>query len=403
MSASDETNTATFVEDRTAQPPRVEVMRHVRDLLRRGAVKPGEPIPSERSLARELKVHRATVRRALAVLEEEGLFRTRANGEKVVRGEIEAARGAIGTAVAVFMPDITDPERARRHTQSGWAEVIGQGAIAALRRSGGPAMILPPDQLDRPTFDQFRIAPPAGVIVADLIREQALLDRFAETAGDLPCPVVVYGGHPRWAGVDRIASDHAHGCAGLYDFLWRRGRRRILLLMPATAHDTRYWIEQRIAGYEQATLDHGSAYQRIVHLPPGAHSSWRPDGFEQAARFMLGHLAEHLTGPEPADAIMCASDGNVFAVAAACRLLRREPDRDIEIVGYDNYWRDAVEQKHDPYRPPATVDKRNETIGAEMVRLLQQRMAGRLDPDPQVRIVEPQLVVTDQPDRKGGS
>ncbi len=377
--------------------PQVAVQRHVWSLLRSGAVKPGERVPSERMLARELRVHRDTVRRAMATLDAEGLFRTHAKGHRVVKPDESFARNAVQSTIAVLMPDVSRHDGKLMHTQSGWAEVMGQGVLRALRGFGRSTMILPPQQVNESLFAQFRAAPPAGLIVADLATHHEALDRMTDLAADLPCPFVVYGGHPRWKLLDRVVTDHAVGSKTLYTHLWQRQRRRILFAMPQPNPQTQYWIEQRLAGYEQANQACGSDYRTVVELAPGHNPSWRADGFEDEVRRLLGHLAEHLVGPHRADAIMWPSDGGVFAVAAACRKLHLEPGRDIDIVGYDNYWRDAAERQFDPYQPPATVDKCNGRIGEQMVALLEDRLSGRVGPEPQVRNVPPLLVLTESP------
>jgi DNA-binding LacI/PurR family transcriptional regulator len=327
------------------------------------------------------------------MLEEENLLRARPNGEWVVQPhDPETVHPAARGSVAVFMPDVPEPG----HTQSGWAEVVGQGAIAVLRRSAGSAMVLAPPRFNDQTLDQFRKGPPAGVVIADLVRDRQELDDLAAMTADLPCPVVVYGGHPRWNSFDRIVSDHAHGCAALYRFLWQRGRRRILLLMPEPDPATQHWVDQRIVGYDRVVHESAAAYHKLVRVPPGPNATHRADGFDDAARHLLGYLGEYVTGPDAADAVMCASDGQVFAAAAACRKINIEPGRDLDIVGYDNYWQDNPERQFEPYQPPATVDKQNHRIGEQMVQLLRDRIEGRLDVSPCVRIVEPELIVTQE-------
>lgn len=374
--------------------PRKMVIRNVRELHRSGAVSVGEPIPSERELARTLGFHRVTVRRALAVLEEEGFLRLRETGERVVCDAAQAGQKALQTLVAVLMPELPDGDHTHGHVQSGWVEVIGQGAIRALRRAGRRVMILPPDEVDGALLTELRTAAPAGLVIPEILGDGSRMDRVARVAAELPCPVVAYGDHPRWARVDRVTSDHASGCAALFRFLWQRGRRRLLLTMPVSTPENEYWVEQRIVGYERAATEACAGYRRVVRLPePPTHATWQPEGFAEMVAFHLGHLAEHLVGPEAPDAILCPSDGQVPILAAACRKLHRAPGRDLDIVGYDNYLQDLVEHRLDPYEPPATVDKRNEEIGATMVELLQERLAGSLPDTPQLRIVEPKLIV----------
>lgn len=57
-----------------------------------------------------------------------------------------------------------------------------------------------------------------------------------------------------------------------------------------------------------------------------------------------------------------------------------------------NYFLDCLERTLDPYRPPVTVDRRNELIGQTLVELVEARRAGRLPPEPQVRRIQPELI-----------
>src|SRR5690606_6418431 len=54
--------------------PRARTLRALRGLIEDGQLPPGEPLPSERELARRLKVSRTTLRWALTALADEGLI-----------------------------------------------------------------------------------------------------------------------------------------------------------------------------------------------------------------------------------------------------------------------------------------------------------------------------------------
>jgi DNA-binding LacI/PurR family transcriptional regulator len=92
---------------------------------------------------------------------------------------------------------------------------------------------------------------------------------------------------------------------------------------------------------------------------------------------------------------MLSSDGPVRYAAAACRALGLEPNRDIVLTGYDNYWAGSEEARFEPATPMATVDKRNLKMGEELVRLWWERNQGQLPPEPQTRRIQPELVVVD--------
>ena len=91
---------------------------------------------------------------------------------------------------------------------------------------------------------------------------------------------------------------------------------------------------------------------------------------------------------------MAPSDGLIFPLAAACRLCGRQVHEDVALVGYDNYWAESPERSFDPTVPLVTVDKQNRRMGEELVRLLVDRSQGKLPAEPQDRLVQPELVVT---------
>jgi GntR family transcriptional regulator len=77
-----------------ALPKYVQVADHIRDLILRGELPPGEEIPSERRIVEEWRVSRPTATRALAVLRAEGLVEARQGSGTFVREQPTLARRA---------------------------------------------------------------------------------------------------------------------------------------------------------------------------------------------------------------------------------------------------------------------------------------------------------------------
>jgi DNA-binding LacI/PurR family transcriptional regulator len=133
----------------------------------------------------------------------------------------------------------------------------------------------------------------------------------------------------------------------------------------------------------------------ILELPL-IHAPSEPDDteakFEVTVRHKMKYLAEYLGNGKGCDAILDSSDGEVPATAAACRKLGYEPNLDVLIAGYDNYWSDVHERMFELAGPIVTMDKLNWQMGMEMVNLLLARAEGRLKTEPQLRWITPALV-----------
>jgi DNA-binding LacI/PurR family transcriptional regulator len=119
---------------------------------------------------------------------------------------------------------------------------------------------------------------------------------------------------------------------------------------------------------------------RVLRVPTVVASGDSRAQWDAQVRMFAGYLLEHLQTPQPVDAIIAASDAEVPIVAAACRLLGRIPNQDVAMAGYDNSWADYETTQWEPAPPLVTVDKNNRVVGAELIKLLQERVAGNCRP-----------------------
>jgi GntR family transcriptional regulator len=74
-------------------PPEVQLVRTIRSAIGAGLLDAGEPMPTVRQLAVELRVGANSVSRAYAELERQGVLATRAGVGTVVRARPEDIRG----------------------------------------------------------------------------------------------------------------------------------------------------------------------------------------------------------------------------------------------------------------------------------------------------------------------
>ena len=134
--------------------PRARTLRALREWIRHGVLKHGETIPTERALSRKLKVGRATVSRALQVLQDEGLLRQVTPRTRMVSEPNASGRRLVRRAVVVLWSSInldTQP------VMGGWSETIVKGLLSGIRDAGLHALALNPDT----------VLPPSGL--ADMV------------------------------------------------------------------------------------------------------------------------------------------------------------------------------------------------------------------------------------------
>ena len=379
-----------------SERPQARVIRSLRQWIEDGAYDGGQPLPSEQKLSEQLGVSRGTVRRALAILDEEGMLQQRNGRARVVAsqsngGPVEATRGGLmRNSIAVLTPY---REPVAGHHQDGWVEFIAQGTQNAIRAAGLHAVVLHPDLLRGGEVQTLIADRPRGVIISDLLGPISHTVALVEALREGEVPAVVYSGAPEFDACDRVVSDHEAGAYELTRFLIGRGRTRILPVWSSPG--TAYWFIGRRRGYERAMLEAGlPAFSPVIVPPMTLLAEAGQTKFESSVRYIGGHLIEHLTGPNRADALMCATDRDVFGTAAACRLFGLQPNTDVDLVGYDNYWRECEERAVESTVPLATVDKCNRELGAALVQLLMERIQGALPDEPQCREVTPRLVVT---------
>ena len=379
---------------------RGRVMRKVRSWLDEGLIEPGQPLPSERQIAARLQVNRKTVRRALSILDEQGLFRRLDTGVRIVEksGDETPSQELIAQSIVLITQGgLSGTHNSRKREVSGWSIHLPLGILEAATSSGRSLVVYAIPQLDDAALAELISARPAGVLMSldppSPDREMKIVQAI-HRAG---ISVVSFG--PAVNGCDSVDSDHEAGGRMLMEWLLAQGRKRPVCLLPGKPGDHASWEDDRIRGYRQALESEGLGPLPVEWVQELPHADVDYDQFfELSARNLSSHLIGHLTGPDRADAVICVTDGAATQAIAACRLFDLEPHRDVMVVGYDNYWHGLREWKTGRVSPPpaATVDKQNAKIGHTMFSLLVDRIEGRLPDEPQQVKVEPRLVVTEQ-------
>lgn len=144
-------------------PPRVRVLETLRQWIQDGVLAPGERIPSERELSARLGADRATVRRAVDILIDQGVIREHSARTRTVM-PLARPSPLMARTVAILTPYTSDvPE----HRQEGWIEFIDRGVSAELRLADRHALFLHPNILTC-NLDELVQGQPTGSLVTEL-------------------------------------------------------------------------------------------------------------------------------------------------------------------------------------------------------------------------------------------
>jgi DNA-binding LacI/PurR family transcriptional regulator len=205
-----------------------------------------------------------------------------------------------------------------------------------------------------------------GVLLTSLHAEDPLPAKL-EANG---VPTVLGGCPPGLSPVSYVDVDNRSGAREAVGHLIAGGRRRIATI--AGPQDMGVGID-RLAGYREALADAG--------LPEYVEYG----DFGEASAIAA---AERLLAREPElDAVFAASDPMAFgALRILHRRGRRIPD-DVAVIGFDDSSAAAIA---DP--PLSTVHQSLEEMGVEMARLLVSRIRGEAVDEPVV-ILQPHLVL----------
>jgi DNA-binding LacI/PurR family transcriptional regulator/DNA-binding MarR family transcriptional regulator len=389
--------------------PRLSAIRSLRNLIESGALRAGEPIPSERDLARQIRVARTTVRAALTELERIGMIspaRVRARRTVVYRTASDA--GGVMSRTLAMLSDARIETWERQSPSPGWNVYVQLHTAALAHDRGLHVLTLHPDSLGVSDIERLAAQKPLSLVSALYrVGESERGRRILGMCRQRGIVTSVYGESAELSEHDRVGSDHAAGSAELVRFLVSRGRRRILRVWRCEGTDERRgasavqpptWLSQRDEGYDRACAELGLTALKAVRIPTLAFAADMPpkcnaETFGEVVRATAGYLIEAFKGGEKPDGVMVVTDRHAYQVTAALRLLGMTPGVDVEVVGYDHTFEGDPDRAFEASGPVATMDKDNKGIAEALVGLSMDRAAGALPAEPQVRLVTPKLVV----------
>lgn len=361
------------------RPPSAQtlVINRIESDLAAGRLRVGDRLPTVREMAASLGCDPGTVMRAQQDLLARGVVRRegKATRSRLILCEPPTALLA-GTVLL-----ITTHRSGLLPPEPGWSVHEFAGAAEAAAAHGNPILVVAPEALDVGRLRRLRDDGLLGVVAIGE-KMEAARDVIAWAAGN-GLPVAVHA--PLFPDVvcDRADSDHEAGGHLLAAHLLASGRQRLATLWPwgnGRHPDELSWGRSRQAGILRACREAGTAPQRLIVSTPASR--------EQTIRACLDQIGDLIDGPQPVDALLMHSDGDVPWLIEALRRQGVPVHQRVAVAGYDHYWRPT-----DGPGPCASIDKHNRTVGRTLVDLVLQRAAGQLPSAPQLRLVAPELVV----------
>jgi DNA-binding LacI/PurR family transcriptional regulator len=375
------------------EAPRAKALRVLRQWVYDGELAAGEAIPSERELAKRLDVALATVQRALRVLESEGVITKHEGRTRTVRANAANQSGLLSDTV-LLLAESAELKPLLDSQPYGWAGYVARGAFSELSDGAAHTMVLGSRALTPAALERLLHGKPLGVIIPDMTDMMLDVAASARLAADEGVRCVIYGDEPGYEFFDRVAPDHETGSYELARWLMQRGRRKIVTFWQRPLNSS--WAHSRYAGYARAMREAGLEPRPPVIAPMPIMDDLNDDQARAIrTQSVAGSLVSSFIPTPQIDAIMVVSDGEVAAVQGALTMLGKAPNREVEVVGYDNYWEQSSSRNWQTAGPTATVDKDNVNTGRELVRLLFQRINNELPPEPQLRLIRPKLRVLD--------
>jgi len=362
--------------------PRETVKNSIRSWISDGSLKTGSLVPAENLVAEELNISRGTVRTAMDELEVEGILERR-NRRRYVTN-----RGAAPGGMNNLVLFLGAAENVEKFKNTGFLLAIQAGVMDRLAELKKHVISANFDKLEYSELDLLTNLRPEGALVSQEILQSAAGPDILKYLTGRQIPAVLEYTDSRYANYDRVVSNQMLGNYLLTKYAIDSSFKKILCFYPE------YWYNFRHQGYRKAMLEANlTPMPPIAGRPMKKEYSYNEYHFHQAVMLNLGFLYDYFRQYGEADCIFANSDWEVAIIAAACRKLGKNPGKDIFFMGYDNKYMYNPWEKFEDTVPLATIDKHNDELGRALVNTLFERISGKLDDKPILKLIDPELII----------
>jgi len=183
-----------------------------------GEIKPDQQLPPERKQAEELSISRGTVRKARKILEDEGYI-TNTQGKGAVYTPLKDRAASTGEIIAVVVPVHNPFFMSYYRAFENAAEAEGRLVVIKQLDNGNA------DRLKEVLFSLFMKG------IRDIVfwpYDTALDYRYIQRLSGLGMNVVFFDTVHDFSFCDFVSLDNQHAVSSLYDYLEKKGSRKIV-------------------------------------------------------------------------------------------------------------------------------------------------------------------------------
>lgn len=345
------------------------LMEHLKEEILSGKIKAGDKLPSENDLSAAFGVSRHTVRKALAILENEGYVVAR-HGKGTFCSERMVHRLSSHNiaVITTYLSDYIFPR-----VIQGIHKVLTENGYSIILKSTGNSR-----KNEAKALEELLSKPIDGLIIEPsksqiICRHEHLYEQFNKY--EIPY-VFIQGSYPQMLDTPSVLMDDERGGFLLTEHLIKSGRRDIYGIFKADDSQG----AERHKGYVQALQKYGLSYlpERVVYF----HTEDR----KQKPELMMRQFIDN---HEDMDAVVCYNDQIAADVMRTLKLKGRRIPEDVAVTGYDNSMIAS-----DGQIPLTTIAHPQERLGEMAARLILKKLSGGSEDDiPDKVLIEPELII----------
>lgn len=347
----------------------VSLMEELKNKILSGEIRSGEKLPSENELAQEYGISRHTVRKALAILANDGYITTEHGKGTFCSDRMAHRKNSKNIAViTTYISDYIFPRLIqgmdRVLTEQGYSIILKNTGNSRQKEAQCLEDILNKD------VDGLIIEPSKSQILCRNMPLYEQLDRMG-----IPY-VFIQGSYPQMKNKPTILLDDAKGAYLLTKYLIDTGHRQIAGVFKADDSQG----AERHKGYVKALQEAGMPYQ--PELVVWFHTEDRKVKPAVMVQMML-------EAELPIDAVVCYNDQIAVEVIRMLERIGKKVPEDLSVTEYD----DSMIARTGPVEL-TTVSHPQEKLGEMAAELLLELLHGIPPEESKVRrLIEPELVI----------